>query len=302
MGRLIAAADIGSNTAHLLVANVHEAGLKRIVNESEWLSLGHHVSQNGKIDRSKRKELIGTLKYFRKLVTDYAVSDYYCFATEAMRKASNHDSVLEEIQEKTGTKVEIISPRREAELSVLASQTDCPGPDPMLMVEAGGGSVQVAFCVGGKIEGEYSLPLGTGVLHARTGISQPATEAQVQAMTDIIRRECEPLRDIQSVARIVGCGGVARGLWRAMHPDGERVLLAEEINFLAWDTQRLDSPTIVGRYDVKLKRAETLLPGSLVFLEILGLFGHDSLTVSQYGCREGAVLEMALKGEKNWLT
>lgn len=300
MGRLIAAADIGSNTAHLLIASVGESGLKRLVNTSEWLSLGQHVSREGRIGDSKRKELIATLREFRQTVDEYGVDDYYVFATEAMRVAENHDEVLAQIEKKTDTKVEIISPAREAELSVLAAAVDCPGPDPMLMVEAGGGSVQVAFCEEGKVIRQTSLPIGTGVLTNRSGLEYPATTSQIMRLREIIAEECEIVADYPSVARIVGCGGVARGLWRAMHADGERDLVAEEISFLAWDTQRLSPKTIVARYGVKLRRAETLLPGAYVFLEIMGLFGHDHVTVSQYGVREGAVLEMA-RSKEEWL-
>lgn len=301
MGRLIAAADIGSNTAHLLIASATSGGLKRLVNESEWLDLGIEVGRRGRIGDEKRKKLLETLRGFRAMVDEYGVEDYYVFATEAMRRASNHEEILEMIRRKAGTSVEIISPTREAELSVLAATVDCPGPDPMLMVEAGGGSVQVAFCEDGQVLQETSLPIGTGVLIARSGLEQPATTEQLDLMDTIIRDECAALADYPRVARIVGCGGVARGLWRALHSDGERDLVAEEIEFLSWDTRRLSRQTIVGRYGVKLRRAETLLPGSRVFLEIMGLFGHEHVTISQYGVREGAVLEMAMKGSERWL-
>lgn len=301
MGHLIAAADIGSNTAHLLVASVESTGLKRLVNTSEWLSLGLEVSREGRIGDTKRKQLLSTLKQFRQTVAEYGVTDYYVFATEAMRAAENHDEILDLISRKADTDVDIISPQREAELSVVAAQVDCPGPDPMLMVEAGGGSVQVAFCEGGKILRETSLPIGTGALMAKAGLDGPATAKNVATLKEVVRAECEVLEDYPKVARIVGCGGVARGLWRAMHPDGEREVMAEEIGFLAWDTARLDAKTIVARYGVKLRRAETLMPGAHVFLEIMGLFGHESVTVSQYGVREGAVLEMAGNLEGGWL-
>lgn len=302
MGRLIAAADIGSNTAHLLVAHVTPNGLKRLVNESDWLSLGEVVTRRGTIPPEDRKNLFATLKRFKEILVTYKVEDHYIFATEAMRRADNHDLILREAAEKFQLNIDIISPQREAELSYIAAQVDCPGPDPMLLVEAGGGSVQVAFCQAGVIEREISLPVGTGALTAGSGLTYPSTSAQEDRIRDLLVEALTQLSDFPRPARIVSAGGVARGLWRALHPDGDRTLHTKELEFLTWDCRRLSPETIVSRYDVKVNRARTLLPGSMIFSHILTHFGFDEMTVSQYGVREGAVLEMARKGGDKWLS
>ncbi|MEZ5162503.1 MAG: hypothetical protein R2688_01885 [Fimbriimonadaceae bacterium] len=302
MGRIIACADIGSNTAHLLIAHATESGLKRLVNESIWLSLGEVVTREGEIPKEKAKELLAAMRQFDALIKEYGAKDTYIFATEAMRKASNHEELLNIVKTKVGFNIDIISPRMEAELSYKASQIDTSGPEPMLLLEAGGGSVQVAHCRKGKICEEFSLPIGTGALTAHAGLSYPATQDMIAAVREKITEEASAISDLPRVKRVVACGGVARGLWRALHPDGDQTLTAEELKFLAWDCQRLIPSTIVARYDVKLKRAETLLLGALIYLEFLGLFAHDELTVSKYGVREGAILELAKGKEKGWLT
>lgn len=298
MAQLVAAADIGSNTAHLLIAHVTQTGLKRVVNSSEWLNLGEVVSREGEIPKSDAKRLFGVMRDYRDLIAGYKVRHSYFFATEAMRRAANHEEILLDLKQKLGVTVSIISPRREAELSYLASQLDTPGQDPTLMVEAGGGSVQVAFCQAGKISQELSLPIGTGALRAKSALESPATDSQVKVLTEHVAAACDQLADLPPVARIVACGGVARGLWRALHPDGERKLVARELEYLAWDCQRLRPDEISARYDVKLERAKTLLPGSIVLLHVLAVFAQDSLTVSQYGVREGAVLEIARQSDE----
>lgn len=302
MSQLIAAADIGSNTAHLLIAHVTSRGLKRLVNESEWLSLGETVARTGEIPFEDEKRLFATVRRFMEMITAYKVAERYFFATEAVRRASNHAAVLEGLRSKLGVEVEIISPRREAELSLRAIGLDCPGPDPTLMVEAGGGSVQVAFCEGPHIRHEASLPIGTGALKAAAGLTLPASQEQVARLRARIAEASQAVADYPRVARIVAAGGVARGLWRAMHPDGDRTLQARELEFLAWDCQRLTREVTAERYDVKLNRAGTLLSGSFVFLEVMRLFGLEEMTVSQYGVREGAVLEMAARREESWIS
>jgi len=302
MGRLIAAADVGSNTAHLLIAHITNSGLKRLVNESEWLSLGEVVSREGRISESKLKELMATIGRFRSLIDQYKVEDAAFFATEAMRRADNHDEIIALIKEKYDIKVEIISPRREAELSYLSTQMDCGGTESTVLIEAGGGSVQVAYCENGEIQELTSLPIGSGTLRARSGLDQPATEYSLARVNEIIQNECQEVAGYPTPKRIIACGGVSRGLWRALHPDGEQTLSVEELEFLSWDCARLTTEVIVDRYDVKLNRAKTLLAGSLTLRHLMGMFGHSEVRVSRYGVREGAILEIARLQEDEWLT
>jgi len=95
-------------------------------------------------------------------------------------------------------------------------------------------------------------------------------------------------------------GGVARGLWRALHPDGEKRLALAEIEYLIWATERLSTERIIERFNVKPKRAGTLLPGALVYLALMRKFGVAELAISEFGVREGAILNMAkglIKGQ-----
>jgi exopolyphosphatase / guanosine-5'-triphosphate,3'-diphosphate pyrophosphatase len=94
-------------------------------------------------------------------------------------------------------------------------------------------------------------------------------------------------------ARGVASGGVARGLWRAIHPDGEKRLFKEELDYIIWAATRLPVDRIVARFTVKQKRAQTLLPGALVYRALMEHFGLAEIAISEFGVREGAILEMA---------
>ena len=88
-------------------------------------------------------------------------------------------------------------------------------------------------------------------------------------------------------------GGVARGLWRALHPDGEKRLHRAELEYLAWSVQRLTIDRAINRFGVKAKRVGTLLPGAMVYLALMERFDLTEMSVSEFGVREGAILEMA---------
>lgn len=293
MRMTLAAADIGSNTVHLLVASTDGKSIKRINNESEWLSLGEVVSRNGLIPRSAEDRLISTLRRYSQTVQSANCHHFYVFATEAMRLASNHDLIIKRIERTMGISVDLITPIREAELSVAGCALDSSGADPMLLVEVGGGSAQVAWCMNGKVERSASLPLGTGRLIADSNLTTPAGVEQLEVLRNHIRATIEnAVGKWPPVARIVGCGGVARGLVRALHADGDPTIDLKELEFLGWSAARLPLETLMIRFGVKEKRAMTLLPGASVFENVLRIFSIDEFHVSSFGVREGAILEL----------
>lgn len=296
MPRIIAAGDIGSNTAHLLVGKWDRGKVTRISDTNEWISLGEIVGREGHIPPDVIALLIKTLTAFRRLASVHKADALYVFATEAMRKASNGKAVITQIKKETGVKIELINARREAELGLRGAWADCKGALPAVLVEVGGGSAQVAYCdepISGAptIQQESSLPLGTGILIAQLHIQQPATKDCVTKLNDTINRHLMNLpKPVGN--RLIACGGVARGLWRALHPDGNRVLHRDELDYLIRATQRIDAITISARFQVKAKRANTLLPGACLYAAAMDWMGVDTMHVSRFGVREGAILEI----------
>ena len=295
MARIIAAADIGSNTAHLLVAATDGDIVMRIDNLNEWIPLGELVARKGEIPRDYVDELVGVMKEFRLVAKSKRASKLYVFATEAMRTAKNHADVLKRIKTETGVDVDLITPQREAELSFIGVRLDTREIDPGLMFEVGGGSAQVAVVTSKEIVEEVSLPLGTGRIIAESGIKNPCPPETKQRARDYIEKKLQGCKlGSGGKSQAIVSGGVARGLWRALHPDGDKLLMREELEYLIWATERLSVERIIERFNVKPKRAGTLLPGALVYHALMEKFGLTEIMVSEFGVREGAVLEMAL--------
>jgi exopolyphosphatase/guanosine-5'-triphosphate,3'-diphosphate pyrophosphatase len=292
MGRVFAVADIGSNTAHLLVAEITSTGLTRMVNESVWLSLGEVVTRTGRIPREDAAMLMGALTGFKRHVEATRSGPLYLFATEAVRKASNHEDILAEIHRQLGLAVDVISPQREAELGLVGALMDVGMPQEGLFLEAGGGSLQAAVFRGRSILESCSLPIGTGALMASAKLAQPCGHDEVKEARRIAAQALQGL-SLKGGGPVVAAGGVARGIWRALHPDRDPMIHRKELKHLAWDARRLTVDAIVKRYSVKPRRAATLLPGSIVYREALDHFLEEEMMVSAYGVREGAILEMS---------
>jgi exopolyphosphatase/guanosine-5'-triphosphate,3'-diphosphate pyrophosphatase len=293
--RVFAAADIGSNTAHLLVAATDGSLVMRIDNYNEWIPLGEVVSKAGSIPKEITQDLVDACKGFRRLADAKSAEKLYVFATEGMRMARNHETVLRKIREEAGITVEIISPVREAELSFRGVSLDSRNLPVDLLFEVGGGSCQIGRIERGRLAESESLPLGTGRIIAESGLMSPCPEYAIIAAERYIDSVLQTSRISGNFGLAVVSGGVGRGLWRALHPDGEKMLDIREIDLMAWTAGRLPIDRIITRYGVKQKRAGTLLPGALVYRALMKKFGLTQMAISEFGIREGAILEMAAR-------
>ncbi|MBL8049187.1 MAG: hypothetical protein JNJ45_10955 [Chthonomonas sp.] len=298
MGMVLAAADIGSNTVHLLVADVNGSVQRRLANESEWLSLGEVVSRERRIPDTDADRLVGVLARYKAICTTFKAQKLYVFATEAMRVAENHDAVLQRIKKEVGVTVDLIPSHREAELSWRGTQLDCSTPEPAALVEIGGGSVQVAVVQRGALTHQVSLPLGTGRLIEQTGLVYPCPPDRLDRLGRLIDAELMRVADFPRVNSMVVSGGVGRGIWRALHPDGLRDIVLPEVKYLEWAAARLTASQGAARFNVRLKRGQTLVPGAMVFRKIMERLDIDHFVVSEFGVREGAIMELAANAPK----
>lgn len=292
MPKIIAVADIGSNTAHMLVASVSKAGFSRLTNLTEWLSLGERVARDGVIAPDLEAQLISTLEEFKTIAESYNAKTLKVIATEAMRMSQNHELVIGRIKKQTKIEVELISPRTEAELGLTGALVDCQCELPLLFLEIGGGSMQVAYFDANGIGQEVSLPLGTGRLKVGLELDLPPDAAQFQRLNHHIEAKLAVINSWPKVKSVIASGGVARGVLRALHADGDRVLLDRELAYMQWSAQQQTPAILAQRFYVKERRASTLLVGTTLLRHVLRVVGKRSVMVSEYGVREGIILQL----------
>jgi exopolyphosphatase/guanosine-5'-triphosphate,3'-diphosphate pyrophosphatase len=265
----------------------------RIDNYNEWIPLGEMVAKHGEVPKEQSQQLVSAVKEIKRICKDKQCQALYLFGTEALRIAGNYEQVVKKILAETGISVEIIPPTREAELSLLGIGLDTRNLNPDILFEVGGGSAQIGRIENGVLTQTQSLPLGTGRLIAEADIRYPCSELSLRKVRTYIERTIAECTLDFPTDLAVCSGGVARGLWRALHPDGEKVLQLEEIEYMAWSAPRLARDRIVTRFNVKNRRAGTLFPGALVYQALLKRFNLKEMVVSEFGIREGAILKMA---------
>jgi exopolyphosphatase / guanosine-5'-triphosphate,3'-diphosphate pyrophosphatase len=154
--------DVGSNTVHMLVVDAHPGGqpLPAFSHKAE-LSLAAHLEPDNTLSAAGEKRLTEVVLDALRIAEDTGVEDFLAFATSAVRDAGNGDEVLARIQERTGATIRVLAGESEAKLTFLAARRWFGwSSGRLLVVDIGGGSLEIAAGQDEDPEAVISLPLG----------------------------------------------------------------------------------------------------------------------------------------------
>jgi exopolyphosphatase/guanosine-5'-triphosphate,3'-diphosphate pyrophosphatase len=306
----IAALDLGSNSFHLLVADVHPDGtFEAVTREKDMLRLGDEVARDGRITPPTADRAIASIRRLRQLADAAGAQEVIAKATSAIRSAANGSELVDRIEAETGVEVEVISGLEEARLIFAAVRASLVlEPAPAVCIDIGGGSVEVTIGDGAGLRWAASLPLGVGRLTADIAPEDPPTKADRTAFEDRVRDVVGPyVEEVRSrrPRMAVGTSGTINDLARlaAANEDGEIPASAnglrvgiEQLRDLQRRIVRMSTAERRRLPGIEDKRAELLPAGVIVLLTLLdefGLdeFGVDEMTFSDWALREGIVLD-----------
>lgn len=302
----IAALDLGSNSFHLLVADVHpDGGFTAVAREKEMLRLGDAVAHDGAIPPATVERAVATVRRLKRLADALGAREVIAKATSAIRTASNGSEIVDRIEAETGVEVEVIGGQEEARLvfaAVRASVVLDPGP--ALCFDVGGGSVEVMIGDGAGLRWATSVPLGVGRLTAEHVEDDPPSKQDRRRLETRVHDVLAPLtaevaaraprmavgtsgtlNDLARMAVALATGEapssanglrVSRDAIRALHEQLMRAKVSERRRM-----DGLEEP----------RRAELLPAGSTLLVVALDLFDVDELTISDWALREGIVLD-----------
>lgn len=287
--------DIGSNTVHLLVARTNGRHVEPLIDVSEGLRLGADVDYAGVLSDEKLAELVDTLRRFRDQALREKASKIHLLATQAIRTAANRAAVIKEIEEKVDVPVDILAPAQEAEYAFLGADVACPSVGPQVMVDIGGGSMQVAVGQNGEVWDSVSLPLGASRVASQFLPSDPPTYLEEALLVTYLAKtlpEALPLPDT-TVTGLLGVGGTLRRTPMLMDLRPSEIYPNDAIEKMVALVRGLSTAEISTRYDLKPERARLLMPALLLLREVRTGYDEPPLIMSPYGVREGAILALA---------
>lgn len=296
--------DVGSNTVHLLVVDAHQGArpLPAYSHKKE-LRLAEHLEKDGARMSARGARLLREcVEEALGVAEDKGVEDLLAFATSAVRDAVNGEEILEEIKATTGTPIRILSGEDESRLTFLAVRRWFGWSSGRLLVlDIGGGSLEIAS--GGDEEPDVtaSLPLGAGRLTRDRLSSDPPSAEEVRALRKHVRAEIAkkvgPVlrsgrpdhavatsKTFKQLARIAGAAPSSEG------PYVRRVLRYSDAAEWADRLAKMSSDERADLPGVSVGRAPQLLAGALVADATMDLFGLKELEICPWALREGVIL------------
>jgi len=299
----IAAIDIGTNSIRCIIAEASDDGKFKIVDdEKATVRLGERLAMTGKISAEASKRAIEAIRRFRKLLTGLNVEAVEAVATSAVRTATNGRDLVALLSGELGHDIRVISGEEEAELTATSalSNFDMYGKR-SVMVDIGGGSVEIVTAFGNHVEEFYSLDLGAVVMTDRFLQSDPIEESGLRKLERHIRGSLKRAFTGKrfSVDTLIGSGGTLTALGcmaMQMRKDnyvsihGYEVFRSEVVHLLAMLTQK----DLKGRRSVpglNQDRADIIVAGMVMIDELMSFLDANRLIVNERGIREGLLIK-----------
>jgi exopolyphosphatase / guanosine-5'-triphosphate,3'-diphosphate pyrophosphatase len=299
----LAVLDVGSNTVHLLVVDAHE-GARPLPAHSDKaeLRLAEHLTNDGLIDDTGQSRLIECVQHALEVAEDRGTEDLVAFATSALRDAPNGPEVLAAVRDETGVDLEVLTGNDEARLTFLAVRRWFGWSSGRLMViDIGGGSLELAAGIDELPDAVASLPLGAGRLTRTMLPGDPPSGSDVKALRKHVRAQVagklRPFETLGEADHVVGTSKTFKQLARlAGAPgaeEGERVPRLLSLADLDKWVPKLASMTYDERGElpgVSTGRAPQLLAGAIVAEAVMSLLDVDEVQVCPWALREGIIL------------
>ena len=282
---ILAAIDIGSTAARILICEVEKRGKETNFNRLNLLRiplrLGFDVFEKGFIGSKKKKMLIDTIKTFKQFMKVYEVEHYMACATSAMRDAENAKEIIKEIEEETSIEIEVISGELEAEIiyeNHFAELLD--NQKSYLYIDVGGGSTELTLYHKSKVVLQKSFNVGT--VRILTKKVKDTTWDELKDTLKALSRDYDNLIGI-------GSGGNINKLFSISGTKNGKPLETSTIREIYEEMEPLEVEERMHKYNIRQDRAEVLVPALTIYTSILKWANIEEIYVPKIGLADGLI-------------
>jgi exopolyphosphatase/guanosine-5'-triphosphate,3'-diphosphate pyrophosphatase len=295
--------DVGSNTVHLLVVDAYQ-GARPVpaYSHKAELRLGDHLDSGNRLSRDCAVQLRSFVDEALRVAEDKGVHQLLAFATSAVRDAVNGDEILAQVEAETKVHIRVLTGQDESRLTFLAARRWFGwSSGRVLMLDIGGGSLEIASGVDEEPDVAVSLPLGAGRLTRDWLVGDPPTADEVRRLRKHVRAEIAATagtvmrhgRPNHAVATSKTFRQLARISGAAPSSDGpyvKRILRHSDVTQLAERLSRTSAADRAQLAGVSRGRAPQLAAGAIVADAAMDLFSLPELEVCPWALREGVIL------------
>jgi exopolyphosphatase/guanosine-5'-triphosphate,3'-diphosphate pyrophosphatase len=301
----VAVLDLGSSSFRLVVAKPGPGGsIRPVLRKRAPLHLGRVVGSAGTIPEPDAELAVETVVRFRRLAEQAGAKRIITVATSALRDAANRDEMAARLEDAGGGPVRFLTGDEEAALTFAAMRAaHSIGRERVLGLDLGGGSLEIAVGNEKSLHWTGSFELGSSRLSGRFIRHDPPTQSERTKMAAHIFKVLRPLEPELAALRPVQCiaaGGTVKALARLAVAErlggapvsvGGTILRVAKLGRMADTLLTRDHDERLAMTGMNPDRADVLGAGASVLVSALTLFGFPHLSASDWGLREGIILQ-----------
>ena len=313
--RRVAAIDVGTNSTHMLVASVDVAlGTFSIdLAEKSTTRLGERDPETGELTPEAIARGLQSLRHFQELALSHKVEQIVVAATSAVREAPNGRDFLQMIKDQLGLDVDLVSGPEEARLIYLGVLSGMPfGDRPHLVLDIGGGSTELILADGRDARALTSTRVGAVRLQRdfvkddpippqRRSFLQAFIQGSLEPAVDKVHRRIKP----GETPVLVATSGTAMAIGSLAAAEDDRPPLKlhgykvsrQRLNRVVERLVTMTPDQRRGLTAINDRRAEIIVPGSLILQTTMQMLGVDELVLSERALREGLIVDWMLRHE-----
>jgi exopolyphosphatase/guanosine-5'-triphosphate,3'-diphosphate pyrophosphatase len=293
--------DVGSNTVHLLVVDAHQGAHPwPAYSEKAELRLAEKIGADGKLSRAGADALVDAVVKARNAAAAYETEDLLAFATSAVRDATNAAAVLRRVRDETGVDLQVLAGEAEAIMTFLAVRRWFGwSAGRLLVLDIGGGSLEIASGINEEPDVALSLPLGAGRLTRERLRGDPPSPAQVDRLCEYVDEQIgkalgrlperwdRPVvtsKTFRTLGRLAGAAPSSAGQQVA------RQLTRSGLHQVLGFIRRMPAAALAEMEGVSAGRAHQLLAGAVVAETAMRRLGVESVDLCPWALREGVIL------------
>lgn len=298
----VAAIDVGTNSARLLVADVADGRVSPIERRSTVTRLGRGVDLSGRLSAEAIEDACAAIGEYVEAIAELGVEAIDAIATSAVRDAENGDAFIAELRERFALSARVLDGEEEARLTYLGATSETTPDVPTLVVDIGGGSTELIVGHGEQIDFHTSLQAGV-VRHTERHISSdPPTAIELEELAGdvrgLIEGALEPGVGAEAGIAVAGTPTSLAAVELELVPyDAERVHgHVLELRSIQRMLSRLASAPLAERVEIPglhPDRAPTIPAGVVILVEAMRAFGLERITVSEHDILYGSALALA---------
>ena len=283
---ILAAIDIGSNAARLLITEVIEQDkAKPLFNKLNLfrvpLRLGFDVFETKIISPEKISMLLETMQGFKHLMNAYKVEAVKACATSAMRDAENSAAVISNVLKNAGIQIEIISGDTEANLVYENHVAENMDKDHSYMyIDVGGGSTEISLFTNGILIFKNSFNIGT-IRLLKNLVEEKHWDEMKNAIKTVTRA--------QKAVVAIGSGGNINKVFSLSKKKDGKPLSLELLRDYLKELEAFPLEERIIRYSLRRDRADVIVPALSIYINAMRWAGAEEIYVPKIGLVDGLV-------------